>query len=159
MFAMILDEKYLVKLRKPGSLTVTSGKGAFPTDYLKSVKDPHVTVDGGDVAKFIPETERWRLRFLAEGASAAPSAANDIWYYYEDSTGVNVIPANTATAINYPYIAIPTDLGVSENLELPDAVNDMTVEYAFEKCMGTTRGDKELAVYLAKKRGMILSGF
>lgn len=156
LFATILDERYLIRLRKSASLTVAAGVGTYPTDFLKIVKDPYVVIDT-EVATRIPDNERWRLRFLSNAESAAPSVANDVYYYYEDSSGVKALPSSAA-AITYEYIKTPGDLDANENYELPDSVNDLTVEYAFEKCTGTTRGDKELAVYLANKQKLKIDG-
>ena len=33
--------------------------------------------------------------------------------------------------------------------------SDMVIDFVFEKCMGTRRGDKELAVWLAQGRGYL----
>lgn len=154
LFASILDEQYLPKLRKRSTLTVAGGVGAYPSDYLKSVVDPYVsiTVSGAAVvAKFLPPEERWRLRFMSDMTYA--NAGTTTTYYYEDSSGVVLFPTS-ATGCSFEYIKIPDDLGVSENLELPDSVNDMVIEFAFQYCLGTTRGDKELATIIARDRNL-----
>lgn len=150
-FATILDESYLIRLRTRAALSVSGGVGTYPTDFLRVVNDPYVTIDTVPASR-IPENERWRLKHLANQDSIAANVSNESVYYYEDSAGVNLLPSS-ATACSYEYVAIPDDLSGSENYELPDSINDLTVHYAFEKCLGTTRGSRELALQLAKDRG------
>lgn len=154
LFASILDEQYLVKLRKRSALTVTSGVGAYPSDYLKSVIDPYVTiaVSGASVvAKFLSPEERWRLRFMADMDYA--NAGTTTTYYYEDSSGIVLLPTS-ATGCSYEYIKNPTELSGTDNTELPETVDDVVVEFAFQYCLGTTRGDRELAQIIARERNL-----
>ena len=138
LFASILPESKLPKLRVSAALVVGSNVGAYPTDFLRPLNDPYVLIDS-TVARRVKEGERWRLRFLAS------NDLTDDEYYYERSDGVVAL---AATAITYEYLKKPTALSASDNVELPAEVDDMVIDFAFHKCMGTTRGDKELAAML-----------
>jgi len=143
LFASILPEEKLPKLKKTASLTVSTFVGSWPTDFLRPLNNPRVTTDsygtGFVEARKIPEGEKWRLRFLSS------NDLTDDSYYYERSDGVVTL---TATSINYEYLKIPDDLSSSDSVEMPAGVDDMVIDFAFHKCVGTTRGDKELAVLL-----------
>lgn len=154
MFARLLPEDMIPNLKTTASLTLTSGYSAFSSNFLRHVADPEVKVDSV-VARPIPIGERWRLKFLS-GNDLIKGSSSDKYYYFDDS-GVNVLPT-TATAISFPYIKKPTDLSGTSSVELPEDIDDMVVDWAFEKCAGTSRGDMELAVYLARQRGIILQG-
>lgn len=138
LFASILPESKLPKLRKSASLTVASNVGAYPSDFLRPLNDPYVLIDS-KVGRRVKEGERWRLRYLS---------SNDLLddeYYYERSDGVVAL---SATSITYEYLKTPDDLSGTDNVELPSFVDDLVVDYAFKRCMGTTRGDKELALMI-----------
>jgi len=152
MFAAILPEGILSSLRKSGSLTPSSGVASYPADYLRSLKDPEVLVDSVHANK-IPLGEKWRLRYL-ESNDNVKSGTTDK-YYWETDAGIHCLPT-TATAITYPYIRVPDDLDTEANADMPLDVDDMVIDYVFEKLMGTRRGDKELAVYLANQKGSLL---
>jgi len=73
-------------------------------------------------------------------------------YYRETGAGVEVWPS-TAADVKYPYLKAPAVLGAGDNTDLPDDIEDLTILHAFERLMGTKRGDLELAVKLARDRG------
>jgi hypothetical protein len=50
---------------------------------------------------------------------------------------------------------VPDDLDGDANADMPLDVDDMVVDFVFEKLMGTRRGDKELATWLAQIRGYL----
>lgn len=151
-FASILPERLIPALRSSGSLTVAAGVGAYPSDFLRVVQDPYVTIDTVE-ARRIPEDERWRLRHLEDNTYVASSATEK--YFYEYESGVKLFPS-TATACVYEYIMVPPDLDTTDRTELPEDIHDLVVDFAFEKCMGTRRGDMELAAFLLRKRESIL---
>lgn len=150
--ASVLADQYLVKLRKRTALTVSSGIGAYPTDFLRVAGNAYVALDGTP-AKRLDESERWRLRYLDSTNQnlGTPNSANGYYVYWEESDGVHTLP--TATTIQYEYIKTPDDLDATDNKELPESVDDLTVDFAFESCMRSTRGDQGLALALAKNRG------
>lgn len=152
MFASILPESVLTGLRDTGSLSPSSGVAAYPTDFLRKLSDPGVLVDSV-YAREIPAGEKWRLRML-EGNDNVKSANGDK-YYWETDEGIHCLPTS-ASAITYPYIKKPVDLSGSDDTSMPPDVDDMVVDYVFEKLMGTRRGDKELAVLLANNRGYLV---
>lgn len=155
LFASILPEDKLPKLRKSVTLSnSTNGVtvGDYPTDFLRKVEQPYVTINS-IVAVRIPDQERWRLRFL-ESNDLIKSGASQ-YYYWERSDGVYFLP-NSDVAVVYEYLKYPDDLGVSDNVELPPDVDDLVVDFAFKKCMGTTRGNLELATFLAREQGLII---
>lgn len=155
MFASILPEEMIPKLRKSVALSVVAEVGAYPADFLRTVKDPYITCsDGADT--FIPvrisEHERWRMKFLEINTTLLSG-----YYYYERSDGVVIISsATTIDAITYEYIKTPADLSGSDNVEMPADIDDLVIDFAFEKCMGTSRGNLELATFLAKNRGLTI---
>jgi hypothetical protein len=151
-FARILPQEMLPGLKTTQDLTLTSGYAAFHATFLRHVVDGEQLVDSVQ-AREIPPGERWRLKFI-ESNDLTKSGSADKYYFFH-SAGVNVYPT-TATIFTHQFIMKPTDLGVGDNLELPEDVSDMATEYAFEVCLGTQRGDMELAIYLAKKRGIYL---
>jgi len=163
-FATVLDDKYLVKLRKPSSAITLTGSpadiAAYPSDFLRMVDNAYVTFTSATLTNApmtrIDESERWRLRFMntTDQTLSTPqdtTAANNP-AYYEEQGGIRVWPTG-GTSIIYEYIMIPTALAAGEDVLLGDAVNDMVVDYAFESCMRTTRGDQNLALALARNRG------
>jgi len=160
MFASILPEEKLPKLIKSVALTVTAEVGAYPTDFFRTLKNPYVTVTAGTppvvyVGVRIPEVERWRLKFLDNAGYSNDLLDN--YYYYERSDGVVCLSnSETITAITYQYLKKPDALSGSDNIELPPDVDDLVVDFAFKKMMGTTRGNLELAVFLAKEQGLII---
>lgn len=153
-FASILPESEIPKLIKIASLTIVAGVGTYPTDFLKKMEYPYVTIGilGGTVypAKRIAPDENWR-RYLLESNTLTVSDATSTKYYYEASNGIMLYPA-TSTVCYYQYIMIPTDLGAVDNTELPLYVDDMVIWHVFEQCMSTQRGDLELAKYLLYKQ-------
>ena len=138
LFASILPEDKLPKLRKAAALVVTANVGAYPTDFLRILKNGRTLVDSVE-GRRVPDNERWRYRFLSS------NDLTDDEYYYERSDGVVAL---AATAITYEYLKTPVNLSTSDSVEMPAGVDDMVVDFAFHKCVGTTRGDKELAVLL-----------
>jgi hypothetical protein len=151
-FARILPQEMLPGLVTTQDLTLASGYVAFHATFFRHYIGGRQLVDGV-IAHEIPPEERWRLRFLSSN-DLVKGDAEDKYYFFEKS-GVLVYPT-TAITFTHQFIKTPTDLGVSDNLELPDDVDNYVVEYAFERCMGTQRGDTELASYIAKKRGIYL---
>ena len=151
MFAAILPESVLTSLRETAALSPSSGLVAYPTDFLRNLEDPGVLVDAVQ-AKKIKSGEKWRIKFL-EGNDNVKSGAADK-YYWETDDGIHCLPT-AATAITYKYIRIPDALDSEVNADMPLDVDDMVIDFVFEKCMGTRRGDKELAVWLAQGRGYL----
>lgn len=158
MFATILPEEAVPKLRKSVALVVTAEVGAYPSDYLRSLANPFVTLtsaSGTFPGRRIPENERWRLRWIDN--TNFESDLYDDYYYYERSDGVvGLHNSATVTGITYEYLKAPDALSVSDNVELPTDIDDLVVDYAFQKCMGTRRGDLQLAVFLANQRNATL---
>lgn len=151
MFARILPASVLPELRTTGSLTVTSGKADFPADYLRDQEGVRVQIDAAYANDIT--TEPWRLKYLE--SNDLTKSANGDTYYWKNEDGVEVLPT-ASTTVTYPYVKMPADLDGTDNGDLPDDVEDLTVDFAFEKCMMTKRGDLELAVTLAKNRGFTL---
>lgn len=154
LFARILPNEMLPNLKKTGSLSLTSGYSAFPSDFLRRVPDAEVKVDSV-FAKEIEQGERWRLRELANNTLTAPGAAQK--YYYLDDAGVNALPTS-ATTLSLPYIKMPAVLDGTDNTDLTDDVEDFTIDFAFYRCMGTERGDVELATFILQERGISVKG-
>lgn len=154
LYARMLPDEMLPNLKTTGSLTPSSGYAAFPSDFLRRVPDPEVFVDSV-WAQEIPKGERWRLRFLEGNTFTASSSVQK--YYYLDDAGVFVRPT-TATAISFPYLKMPANLSGTDNTDLTDDIEDLTIDYAFYRLMGTERGDAELAAFLLQERGMTVKG-
>jgi len=151
MFAAILPPSILPNLRATSGLSVTSGVATYPSDFLRPLNDTVIDVDSV-VATRIPTGESWRLRYL-EGNDNTKSANGDK-YFYESADSIQVLPTS-ATTINYKYIRKPDDLDGSANADMPLDVDDMVVDFVFEKLMGTRRGNLDLATYLARSRGFL----
>lgn len=151
MFAAILPESILVNLRTTADLSPTSGLASYPADYLRSLSDPGVLIDGV-YARQIKNGEKWRLKFLESNDNVKSGSADK--YYWETDDGIHCLPSN-ATIITYKYIKKPADLSGSDDTSMPPDVDDMVIDFVFEKLMGTRRGDKELAIILAKNRGYL----
>lgn len=152
MFAGVLPERMLTGLITgyTGTLTVTLGSATYPTNFLRRLKDKEVLVDSLHARNLAGE--EWRLKFLESNDNTKSDTVDA--YYQENAEGLKVWPT-TASALTYPYIKKPTDLSVSTNTEMPPDVDNMVVDYVFEKLMGTRRGDKELAVWLSQQRGFL----
>lgn len=159
MFASILPEAQIPKLRKSATWSAAAAANTFshPSDYLKEAVDPitTITVAGSSYeARKLPKDELWRVRTIKSNNSYT-SDFLDEYYYYERSDGISFLNG-TITACVRDYIKVPTDLSASDNVELPEDLDDMVVDFAFQKCEGTTRGDKELAVLLMKERNTLI---
>lgn len=154
VYARMLPDEMLPNLKTTGTLTLSSGYSAFPSNFLRRVPDPEVFVDSV-WAQEIPKGERWRLRFLESVTFTASGATQK--YYYLDDAGVFVRPTD-ATECLFPYLKMPADLSGSANTDLTDDIEDLTIDYAFYRCMGTERGDAELAAFLLQERGMTVKG-
>ena len=108
MFASILPEEMLPKLITSVALVITSEVGAYPADFLRPLKNPHVTITGGAggstfVGVRIPEKERWRLKWM-DNTDYSNDLLDD-YYYYERSDGVVGIHSTaTVTGIAYQYL-------------------------------------------------------
>jgi len=150
VFAGMLPEKILTALQKTSDLSPTTGLASYPTDYLRSLEDPYVLVDSV-YASLIPLGQKWRLKFQESNDLVKSGAANK--YYWETDDGIHCLPT-TATTITYKYLRIPDPLDAVANLDMPLDVDPLVVDYVFEKMMGTRRGDKELALMLARQRGV-----
>jgi hypothetical protein len=158
MFARILPEEMIPGLQTTGTITLTAGFGAFPSDLLRHIADPYVIVVAAGksiVASEIVQGERWRLGFLEGNGLTAGSIPNEIAYYIKYKTGIQVWP-NSATSVTFPYIKEPTALSSSDNTELPLDVDDMVVTYAFYRCMNTQRGDMDIAQQILKEHQIVL---
>ena len=157
IYADILPQKYMSNLIKTETIAVGgtyAGHADFPSDFLRPIDNPYVTIDSVS-AKKIPEEERWRLHELENNENTGSGYASTK-YYRETSKGIEVYP-NTATTIDYEYLAKPTDLSAVDNTEFAALVDDMCVDFAFQKCMGTQRGDVQLAVFLAEQQGILIN--
>jgi hypothetical protein len=152
MFAAILPESILTSLRKTAALSPTAGLVAYPADFLRNLEDPGVLIDAIQARK-IESGEKWRIKFL-EANNHVKSGAEDK-YYWETDDGIHCLPT-TATTITYKYIRVPDVLDAVANADMPLDVDDMVIDYVFEKLMGTRRGDKDLAVFLAQNRGYLI---
>lgn len=151
MFAAILPESILTTLRKTANLSPSSGLVAYPTDFLRKLIDPGIKIDSV-YAREIQSGEMWRLRFLESNDNVKSGTADK--YYWETDDGIHCLPTS-ATTITYKYIRVPDDLDGDANADMPLDVDDMVVDFVFEKLMGTRRGDKELATWLAQIRGYL----
>lgn len=152
MFARILPERMLTGLVTgyTTTLSVSSARASYPSDFLRRLENKEVLVDSQHARNLLGE--EWRLKFLEDNDNTGSDAEDA--YYQENSQGIKVLP-NTATGITYPYIKIPPALSGSDDTSMPPDVDDLVVDFVFEKLMGTRRGDKELAVMLANLRGLI----
>ncbi len=153
MFAAILPENMLADLRKTSDLSPSSGLVAHPSDFLRMLKSPRVLIDSVYANKLETE-ETWRLKFLESNDNVKSGSADK--YYWEADDAIHCLPT-TATTITYKYIKVPGDLSGVADVDMPPDVDDMVIDFVFEKCMATRRGDKELAVFLARSRGFLSS--
>jgi len=161
LLASILPEKLLLQLRVYESTVqnITSGQLAYRTDFLRCLKNK--VVKSGEVspptiiATELKENEEWRLKFQESNDLIKSSAT--IKYYREKGQYVEFYPATDTYAL-YPYLKCPDDLTDEDNKELSKNIEDLTIRYAFERCMGTKRGDLELAVFLSKSINIDLEG-
>lgn len=151
MFAAILPERMLTDLVEKATIPISSGIAAYPSDFLRHKKNKRVLIDLV-FANRIVESEQWRLRYLESNDNVKSSSTNK--YYMENDNGVVCLPS-TDSNLYYVYIKKPADLSGVADTTLPLDVDDMVVDYVFEKLMGTRRGDKELAVILARNRGLL----
>lgn len=153
MFAAVLPESILEGLRTSTGLSLIGGNTAYPTDYLRSLKNPRVLVDSVWASK-IDKDQTWRLRYLESNDNVKSGSGTK--YYWETESALRVLPTD-ATTLTFPYIAKPADLSGVDDATMPPDVDDMVIDYVFEKLMGTRRGDKELAVILARNRGLLVN--
>lgn len=151
VFAAILPESILTSLRKTSDLSPTTGLAAYPSDYLRGLDDPGHLVDAVQ-AVVISRGEKWRLKWI-EGNDNVKSGSADK-YVWETDDGIHCLPT-TATTITFKYLRVPDDLDASANADMPLDVDDMVVDFVFEKLMGTPNGDLELALLLGKSRGYL----
>lgn len=151
-FARILPQDMIPGLTTIQNLTLATGYSAFHSSFLRHLEDGEQLVDSVQ-AREIPRSETWRLKFISAN-DLIKGGTTDKYYFYHRA-GVNVYPT-TATTFTHQFIMEPTDLSGADNTELPPDISDMAVEWAFERCLGTARGDTELAIYIAKKRGIYL---
>jgi len=149
MFASILPEQKLPKLRKSATLAIASFIGTYPSDFLRPMEMPNVLINVGAGLVKARRIESWRLNIT--------NALLDNIYFYERSDGI-VETTGTMTACTYEYIKTPAALSgtTADSTDLPIDVEDLVIDFAFKKCMGTTRGNLELATFLAREQGMII---
>ncbi len=156
MFAVILPEEMLPNLRVYETTTqdLSSGFVAYRSDFLRPLRSKIVKIGTASPPTVIAtEIEEWRIRFLESNNLTSSDTVTK--YYRETGSGVQSYPSSD-TKIIYPYLKIPDNLDGSANVELPLDVEDMVIDYAFEKIMGTPHGsDYELAGHLAKTRGYL----
>ena len=153
MFAAILPDSILTTLRSTTSLSPSSGLASYPSDYLRGLDDPGHLIDGVQ-ARIIPKGEKWRLKFINANINTASGAADK--YIWETDNGVQCLPTD-ATTITFKYVRVPDDLDGDANADMPLDVDDMVVDFVFEKAMGTPQmSDYELATVLARNRGYLL---
>jgi hypothetical protein len=150
--ARILPQEMIPGLKTIDNLSLANGFSGFSSNFFRHVIDGEQLIDSVQ-AREIPPGERWRLKFLSNN-DLVKGGANDKYYFWH-RTGVQCYPTDAVT-FTIQYIKKPTDLAAGDNVELPEDISDMAVEYAFERCMGSQRGDTELALYIAKKRGIYL---
>lgn len=150
MFAAILPEEILPKLHagEGAGIAVSSGVAILPTDFLRRLSNKAVLVNS-TIAKEIKE--HWRWTYLETNSQTA-SSNSGVAYYRELGGSIYVYPTS-ATTLTYPYLKKPPALSGSDDTSMPPDVDDMVVEYVFEKLMGTRRGSADLAGYLAQSRG------
>lgn len=158
MFAVILPSKIIPNLigGESTAITITSGVVPYPSDFLRPLKDKVVKI-GATTANIIAQQilpgDEWRLKFLEINDLTKSGSASK--YYRETGRGIEAYPT-TDTKMIYPYIKKPTILSGVDNAELPLDVDDMVIDFAFEKLMGTPHGsDYELAKFLAINRGYL----
>lgn len=147
MFATILPEGKIPKLRKRGTLTCSANVGPYPSDYLKSVSinNIQVVISGSTYdAKLLKPDEMWLLGQVRANSTYTNDLLTQI-YCYERDDGVRAETSSTVTTIYWDYIVKPVDLDGTDRVDLPENYDDLVVDFAFKKCLGTKRGDKELA--------------
>lgn len=150
VLARILPLEMIPDLTEISNLSLANGYAVFPSDFLRHVSDNYEQlVDSVQSRKL----EGWRLRFTLNNDLTKGSTTEPMHYYHRQ--GVQVYPKDSVT-MTFQYVKVPSDLAAGDNTDLQKDVEDMSIEYAFEKLMGTQRGDTELAVFLAKKRGIYL---
>lgn len=149
LFARLLPTQMFPSLKTGASLTVTAGIAPFPADFLRFVFGARILVDSVD-ARFIPEDEMWRIKYLEQNDLVKSGALDK--YFYLRTNGVGVLPSD-ASAVTFEYLKTPGVLSGTDNTDLPKDVEDLSIMYAFEKMMNTQRGDVELGVALARDRG------
>lgn len=152
IFAVLLSERHLPKLvaGTDSSLSVTAGYASYPSDFLRPHYGIRATIDSVQATR-IGLDQQWRVRYLESNDLVKSGSADK--YFWEEGAGIKVLPSG-ASGISYPYIKKPADLSGSDNTDLPPDVEDLTIHYAYEKCMGTRRGDIELAIHLAQQRNL-----
>jgi hypothetical protein len=150
MFAAILPESILHNLRQTEDLSPVSGLASYPATFLRKLKNPRILVDGVYAEDLTGEM--WRLKLLESNDNVKSGTTNK--YYWEADDGIHCLPTS-ATTITYKFIRVPDALDGDANDDMPFDVDDMVVDFAFEKLMGTRRGDKDLAVFLAQNRGYL----
>lgn len=157
VMATILPDKHLPALQVGSdvSQSVTSGYMTFPSDYLRMQENALVEVDSV-IAKEIRPDEIWRMKFLESNDNVKSGSADKYYRFTQD--GLEVYPTD-ATGVTLPYIKIPAELGVGDNSDLLDWVEDLTIDFAYERLIGTKMGgDLELAAYILKQRGLTING-
>lgn len=159
MMAVRLPDNILLNLRAYENTvqSITSGYLAYLSDFLRPLTTKVVKIGTTNppttIASQIKKGEEWRIRFLENNDLTA--SGTDVKYYRETGAGIECYPSSDTTII-YPYLRKPDDLTVGGDNDLPGDVEDMTVDFAFEKLMGTSMGDLELASFLAKSRGYMV---
>lgn len=160
-FAVVLPDEILPGLRagdgfNATALTVTSGYASYPADFLRPLKNKVVLVTATVTFKAnrIDHNRLYMLGVFGVGLITSKlyaklSTLN--FYYRETGAGIEVWPSD-ATAVRYPYLKLPDELSGTDNTDLPRDVEDLTILHAFERLMGTKRGDLELAKKLASDR-------
>jgi len=150
IFARILPLEMIPDIITIDNLSLTLGYAAFPSDFLRHVTDEYEQLVDGVVSRKI---EGWRLKFINKNDLTKGDLEDPIHYFHRQ--GVQVKPT-TATIMTFQYVKAPDVLAAGDNSDLQDDVEDMTIEYAYEKLMGTQRGENSLAIYIAKKREIYL---
>jgi len=152
--AAVLPDWMLPNLKSVGSGT-TSAAGflAFATGFVRMMENSVVTV------ATIPAhevKEAWRWKYLSHNVNSLGDGEDK--YYRVKNGGIEVSPA-AAVALTYDYIKVPGDLAVADNADLPGWVEDLSIDFAYERLIGTKMGgDTELALYLLRQRGLIIQG-
>lgn len=152
LFARILPQEMLPNLKTISNLTLANGYAAYPSDFLRIVKDGEHLVDSIQ-AREIPVSERWRLKFISDNNLVKGGTTDKYWFSHR--AGVNVYPKDAKT-FTIQYIKVPGVLAAGDNTDLTDDVEDLTISFAFYRCMNTQRGDRDIANQVMKEHGIFI---
>lgn len=151
IYGQLITDQLLpnLRVRKVDGISVSSGIASFPTGFVKMQKNGIVKIDSVQAVEIKDE---WRLKFLNSNDNAKADTVDK--YYRVVAGGLEVYPTDATSVTQLDYVKVPGDLSTSDNTDLPKWVEDLTIDWAFERLMTTDDGDIELAVKLLKERGV-----